>query len=38
MTFWEFSSAAAGWMRANGGKPKIEAPTDEEFEDAIARN
>lgn len=38
MTFWEFSAAAAGWVRANGGKPKASAPTDEEFEQALMRH
>lgn len=38
MTFWEFSCAVAGWVKANGGKPKALPPTDEEFENAVARH
>jgi hypothetical protein len=38
MTFWEFASAMNGWARANGVKPKVQPPTDEEFEDAVARH
>ena len=38
MTFWEFSAAAAGWVRANGGKPKVAAPSDDEFEQALLRH
>lgn len=37
MTFWEFSSALSGWMQANGVKAKVSAPSEEEFEQAIAR-
>ena len=38
MTFWELHCAGQGWMRANGVAPKVSAPSDEEFEAAIARH
>lgn len=37
MSFWQFSCAAAGWNKAHGGKAETTYPSDEEFEDAIAR-
>jgi hypothetical protein len=39
MTPWEYSAAVSGWMKANGVGEATERsyPTDEEFEDAIAR-
>lgn len=40
MTPWEYSAAISGWAKANGigDKPERTYPTDEEFEDAIARH
>jgi len=37
MTFYEFACCAAGYSRANGGERPNTYPTDEEFEDAVAR-
>lgn len=37
MTFAQFACAASGWSRAHGGKAETTYPSDEEFEDAIAR-
>lgn len=37
MSLWEFSVASRGWMIANGIKSKLQPPTDQEFESAVAR-
>jgi hypothetical protein len=36
-SFWQFAACIEGFNKANGAEEKIEAPTDEEFEDMLRR-
>lgn len=32
MSLWQLGCVVAGWNRAQGGEPEVEAPTREQFE------
>jgi hypothetical protein len=32
---WQFAACVDGWNKAHGGEPKLEAPSDDEFDAMI---
>lgn len=36
MSLWDFSQASTGWKRANGVKDAPRAPSEDEFDRAVA--